>query len=132
MSDSVRPHGQQPTRLLCPWDSLGKNTGVGCHFLLHLHMHWSSILCTYFNAVLSNHPTLAFSVQPARCYQIILPSISTNLHFWQRWENSCLSAASLTLGIIKLFYSCIICRCEMISHFNWHVPWFVYSFTSQR
>ena len=34
MSDSVGPHGLQPTRLLCPWDSLGKNTGVGCHFLL--------------------------------------------------------------------------------------------------
>ena len=34
MSNSVRPHGQQPTRLLCPHDSLGKNTGVGCHFLL--------------------------------------------------------------------------------------------------
>ena len=34
MSDSVRPHGLQPTRLLHPWDSPGKNTGVGCHFLL--------------------------------------------------------------------------------------------------
>ena len=34
MSDSVRPHRQQPTRLPCPWDSAGKNTGVGCHFLL--------------------------------------------------------------------------------------------------
>ena len=33
MSDSVQPHRQQPTRLLCPWDSPGKNTGVGCHFL---------------------------------------------------------------------------------------------------
>ena len=29
-------HGQQPTRLLCPRNSLGKSTGVGCHFLLHL------------------------------------------------------------------------------------------------
>ena len=28
------PHGLQPTRLLCPWNSLGKNTGVGGHFLL--------------------------------------------------------------------------------------------------
>ena len=28
------PHRQQPTRLPCPWDSSGKNTGVGCHFLL--------------------------------------------------------------------------------------------------
>ena len=34
MSDSVRPHRWQPTRLPCPWDSSGKNTGVGCHFLL--------------------------------------------------------------------------------------------------
>ena len=34
MSDSVRPHRLQPTRLHCPWDSPGKNTGVGCHFLL--------------------------------------------------------------------------------------------------
>ena len=34
MSDFVRPHRQQPTRLPCPWDSPGKNTGVGCHFLL--------------------------------------------------------------------------------------------------
>ena len=34
VSNSVQPHGLQPTRLLCPWDSPGKNTGVGCHFLL--------------------------------------------------------------------------------------------------
>ena len=34
MSDSVQPHRLQPSRLLRPWDSPGKNTGVGCHFLL--------------------------------------------------------------------------------------------------
>ena len=34
MSDSVRPHRRQPTRLPCPWDSPGKNTGVGCRCLL--------------------------------------------------------------------------------------------------
>ena len=34
MSNSVQPHRWQPTRLPCPWDSPGKNTGVGCHFLL--------------------------------------------------------------------------------------------------
>ena len=34
MSDSVRPHRRQSTRLPHPWDSPGKNTGVGCHFLL--------------------------------------------------------------------------------------------------
>ena len=34
MPDSVRPQRRQPSRLPCPWDSPGKNTGVGCHFLL--------------------------------------------------------------------------------------------------
>ena len=34
VSDSVQPYGQQSTRLLCPRNSLGNNTGVGCHFLL--------------------------------------------------------------------------------------------------
>ena len=34
MSNSVQPHRWQPTRLPHPWDSPGKNTGVGCHFLL--------------------------------------------------------------------------------------------------
>ena len=37
MSDSVWPHRRQPTRLPGPWDSPGKDTGVGCHFLLQ-HM----------------------------------------------------------------------------------------------
>ena len=34
VSDSLRPHGLWPAGLLCPWDSPGKNTGVGCHSLL--------------------------------------------------------------------------------------------------
>ena len=34
MFDSVQPHRWQPTRLPCPWDSPGKNTGMGCHFFL--------------------------------------------------------------------------------------------------
>ena len=34
VSDSLRPRGLSPTRLLCPWGSPGKSTGVGCHFLL--------------------------------------------------------------------------------------------------
>ena len=34
VSDSVRPQRRQPTRFPHPWDSPGKNTGVGCHFLL--------------------------------------------------------------------------------------------------
>ena len=50
MSDSLWPPGLYPARLLCPWDSPGKNTGVGCHSLLQgifpiqgsnsCHLHW--------------------------------------------------------------------------------------------
>ena len=38
MSDSSRPHGLQPTRLLRPWEFQGKSTGAGCHCLLHWMM----------------------------------------------------------------------------------------------
>ena len=34
MSNSLQPHGLQPDRLLCPWNFPGRNTGLGCHFLL--------------------------------------------------------------------------------------------------
>ena len=50
VSESLQPHGMQPTRLLCSWDFPGKNTGMGYHFLLqgifptqgsNLHLlHW--------------------------------------------------------------------------------------------
>ena len=44
VSNSMRPHRLQPTRLPLPWDSPGKNTGVGCHFLLHHTCEVSLIL----------------------------------------------------------------------------------------
>ena len=61
MSDSLQIHGPEPTRLLCPWDSPGKNTGVGGHaFLqgifptqgLNLHLlsllHWQVVFFFFF------------------------------------------------------------------------------------
>ena len=39
VSDSSRPHGLQPTRLLRPWDFSGKSTGLGCHCLLRKRLH---------------------------------------------------------------------------------------------
>ena len=50
MFNSLQSYGLEPTRLLCPWDSPGKNTGVGCHGLfqvifltqgLNLHLLWT-------------------------------------------------------------------------------------------
>ena len=56
VSDSVRLHGLQPTRLLCPWDSPGKNTGVGCHFLLQCMKVESESEVTQSCLTLSDRP----------------------------------------------------------------------------
>ena len=51
MSNSVRPHRLQPTRLPGPWDSPGKNTGVGCHFLLQcMKVKVKSLSCVWLLA----------------------------------------------------------------------------------
>ena len=53
-SDSVRPHRRQPTRFLSPWDSPGKNAGVGCHFLLQCRRVKSESEVTQLCPTLSN------------------------------------------------------------------------------
>jgi len=46
MSNSLRPHGLQPSRLLPPWNFPGKNTGVGCHFFFQeIFWTWASNPC---------------------------------------------------------------------------------------
>ena len=56
MSDSLRPHGLQPARLLCPWDSSGKKTGVCCHTLRRIF------------------PTQGLNPRLLHCRQILFPS----------------------------------------------------------
>ena len=71
MSDSVRPHRRQPTRLPHPWDSSGKNTGVGCHFLLQCMKVKSEseiaqlcpTLATPWTAAYQAPPSMGFSRQ---------------------------------------------------------------------
>ena len=68
VSDPQRPHGLQPTRLLCPWDFPGKSTGVGCHCLLR------SIQYTYpikesQNIGEDRHPSRNLSWLKAYTYQ---------------------------------------------------------------
>ena len=69
MSDSVWPHRRQPTRLPRPWDSPGKNTGVGCHLLLQcvkvkvkLLSH-VRLLGTPWTAAYQAPPSMGFSRQ---------------------------------------------------------------------
>ena len=67
----MRPHRQQPTRLRCPWDSPGKNTGVGCHFLLQCMIVKSEVkslshvllLVTPWTAAHQAPPSMGFSRQ---------------------------------------------------------------------
>ena len=71
MSDSVRPHRRQPTRLPRPWDSPGKTTGVGCHFLLQCMKVKSEsevaqscrLLATPWTADYQAPPSMGFSRQ---------------------------------------------------------------------
>ena len=73
MPNSVRPHRQQPTRLPCPWNSPGKNTRVGCHFLLQiLYSVYMLISNSYIDPSLllpaGNHESVFYI-----CDSIILP-----------------------------------------------------------
>ena len=92
MSDSLRPHGLQPTRLLHPWVFPGKSTGVGCHFLLQCMKVKSeseiaqSTLCDpmdcslpgssihgIFQARVLEWGAIAFSEALSNCMSMILP-----------------------------------------------------------
>ena len=58
MSDSSRPHGLQPTRLLRPWCFPGKSTGVGCHRLLRCVFAELVIKSTWANTVFADSDQL--------------------------------------------------------------------------
>ena len=67
VSDSLRPYGPWPARLLCPWGSHGKNTGVGCHFLFQsFQIPFIRDIIHYFS--FSVWPTSLSSIAP-----LILP-----------------------------------------------------------
>ena len=84
VSDSVQPHRWQPTRLTRPWDSPGKNTGVGCHFLLQCMKVESEVkslsrvrlFATPWTAAHQAPPSMGFSRQE---YWSGVPSPSPNL-----------------------------------------------------
>ena len=72
MFDSVRHHRQQPTRLPYPWDSPGKNTGVGCHFLLQCRK------------VKSLSRVRLFTTPWTAAYQAPLPMGVSRQEYWSR------------------------------------------------
>ena len=80
MSNSVQPHRQQPTRLPSLWDSPGKNTGVGCHFLLQCMKVKSECEVTQSCPTAEHQapPSMGFSRQEY-CSGVPVPSSMTYL-----------------------------------------------------
>jgi len=126
VSDSVWPHRRQPTRLPRPWDSPGKNTGVGCHFLLQCMKLKSEsevsqscpTLETPWTAAYQAPPSMGFSKQkywrgvplPSPISITNYPQILTDLSitsyflFYLFW-NLLLSAKFLGLYILLINWS---------------------------
>ena len=113
MSNSVLPHRRQPARLPRPWDSPGKNTGVGCHFLLQCMKVKSKsevaqscpTLATPWTAAQQAPPSMGFSRQE---YQsgVPLPSPKESIAIKkskQQWpSNTAWYNGLLDVGVIGL------------------------------
>ena len=109
MSDSVRPHRWKPTRRPCPWDSPGKNTGVGCHFLLQCMKVKSEsevasrvqLLATPWTTAYQAPPSMGFSRQE---YWSGVPLPSPGLSLWLRnKESACNAVATRNVSSIPGF-----------------------------
>ena len=116
----MRPYGQQPTRLLCPQDSLGKNTGVGCHFLL---------LCVHqFSSVQFSHSVVSDSSRPHELQHARppcpspTPGVHSNSHpYMTTGKTIALTRRTFVGKVISLLFNMlsrlgIYVRSDQISH----------------
>ena len=110
MSNSVRPHRRQPTRLRRPWDSPGKNTGVGCHFLLQCSKVKSE------SEVAESCPTLSDLMDCS------LPGSSVHEIFQARvleWGANAFSRALARDRFLMLFLLTQMLIISVLKHFRW-------------
>ena len=106
VSSSLRSHGLWPARLLCPWDSLGKSTGVSCHFLLQgiFPTQGSNLGLLHCRQILYHWATWEASsyVYISHLYNCLAISISfilsTALFGSCKHKNFCISRRSITLS----------------------------------
>ena len=143
VSDSVWPHRRQPTRLPRPWDSQGKNTGVGCHFLLQCMKVKSesevaqscptlsdpmdcsppgSSIHGSFQAKALEWVASAFSIKKAECQNII----AFELWCWRRLLRISWTAGKSNQSILKeinLEYSLegLMLKLQYFGHLMWRV-----------
>ena len=111
MSNSVQPHKQQPTRLPHLWDSPGKNTGVGCHFLLQ------SMKVKSESEVAQSYPTLSDPMGYS------LPSSSIHGIFQARvLEWGAIALSKMCVGISLKFLICF----SLISNYTMHLLMYLF------
>ena len=128
MSDSSRPHGLQPTRLLHPWDFPGKSTGVGCHCLLR-----NTGVCVCFSILVSSGymPSSgitgsygSFIPNYLRNLHIAIHSGCINLHSHQMQEGSLFSTSSFAFIFCGFFddghsdHYVVVSNCSFDLHFS--------------
>ena len=114
MSDSVQPHRRQPTRIPRPWDSAGKNTGVGCHFLLQCMKVKSE------SEVTESCPT------PSHPIDCSLPGSSVHGIFQARvleWGAIAFSGVGAWCGVIESYVKSMFkilsnCQFSKVSHYH--------------
>ena len=129
MSDSSRPHGLQPTRLLRPWDFPGKSTGVGCHCLLQGSFQtgesWPSVLeccvcvcvcvCVFNELFLHlllclmkiHHLEAGYGDWPSDFLLPLSASLSFCSIFWAFW--STLSSKPVISKVLHCCCPCLLC-----------------------
>ena len=122
MSNSLQPYGLWPTRLLCSWDSPGKNTGMGCHTLpRHLCLlHWQ---VGSLPLASSGKPCVCVCV----CVCVCMCKYITNLEL-PRWlsgkESACQCRRRRDSGSIPGQKNLL--EKEIATHSNilaWEIPW---------
>ena len=114
ISDSLWPHGLWPTRLLCPWDSPGKNTGAGCHFLLQgifpthgpnlglLHCRQNLYCLSHWGSPCSNRVVINWHVPCSKSTYFFLPS----LHPMDSYPFICL----VIMDSLNYLSECTLCK----------------------
>ena len=131
MSDSVQPHRRQPTRLSRPWNSPGKNTGVGCHFPLQCmkvkikvkSLSCVQLLATPWTVAHQVPPSMGFSRQE---YWSGVPLPSPLL-----WSATYKNASFLTdlwlECVVKLLSFCQYDRIEIAFHLGFNFSYYEWS-----
>ena len=124
MSDSVRPHRQQPTRLPRPWDSPGKNIGVGCHFLLQCRKGKTESEVTQSCPTPATPWTAAYQPPPSMGFSrqeywsgVPLPSPLSRLRPNKRFSNIRIKSKNCVLDSFLLPVEYLPCSRQRIGYF---------------